>query len=419
MTLLSVLAFSSLTLMVSGSKHLGSCIPVANSPVSWAAVDSTAAVSLSAATADDDLGRSGVRLEFHSTKVYHNADFSRRFDAPVDAALTPLLSFNLFKIGQPTQLAVSVRTPAGLYMTERADLFDERNSISVDLTAKDFAFEAEAAYTSSIAGLSLISEVTIHLYSEVEGSGAAYVDEMTFCTSDFDFSAAAVEQDEEASDRVESFDVSELQRLNKKLRSEHNDPDVQLHISALQEEIRSLKKRQVDDTGTVAALRDVVSEVIGKFGEVLTDSVYSMSTLLDKVTKKTKETADTLEDIKGKFHGRLQSQHARIESLKRHVDDLEESVAKINHARIESLKRHVDELEESVAKINQGNQTPSYPSPSPSPSENPSGMPGKPGDWNNSDESNADLFNIQASSGNVRRSASTSGSFRVPLPTSQ
>jgi len=415
-SLLSVLAVGWLALSAAASEQPELCVPIANTPALWSVVDDTAALSLSSASADNSLGRSGVRLEFHSTSVYHNADFARKFDVPMDTSVAPVLSFNLFKIGQPTKLAVSIQTSSGLFTTETADLFDERNSISVDLTASDFATpKSVTSYSSAIVGLTEVTQVIVHLYSAVEGSGAAYIDEMTFCSSEVAMPVGA------ENEKISAAFEAEVDNIGKKLRTNHHQaPDVQHHISSLQEEIRSLKKRQVDDTETVAALRDVVSEVIAKFGNVLTDSISSMAVLLDKVTKKTKETSDNLDDVKGKFHHRIQSQHSKIESLKRHVDDLRDEVKKINH-KVHEIKENEKAQDE----------------PEPEPKHHHGFRPGHKdsgnGGGNDSSYSHentvypsepqtpidADLYGSNTPpSKTIRRSASTSGPFRVPLPSS-
>jgi hypothetical protein len=112
------------------------------------------------------------------------ASFGTEFAESQDLTQHSLLSFNLFKVKSPASVFVSVTTPHGVYRTPPASLFEQANTITVDLASAEFASAVDAAvFDEPIIGLSAVKSVALHLVAAEIGGAQVTVDSMVVCAA--------------------------------------------------------------------------------------------------------------------------------------------------------------------------------------------------------------------------------------------
>jgi len=217
------------------------------------------------------------------------------------------MSFNLFKVREPVSLFLSIITPYGEHFTESVGLFEQKNTITVDLSTNEFSVD-RVSYNQPIVGLSAVSAIRVYLVSSQSTAGEAIVDSLVVCASE---------------DSQENVELAELINAVPAAGVELTQvafPDIESLSQALIGALADVQKLSSE----VAELRTTQHRVSRAFEQFSLRARTSLDTAVDALSgamssnvEQTLANAKLLERVRTSLADTSAKQGARIEQLER------------------------------------------------------------------------------------------------------
>lgn len=252
------------------------------------------------------------------------ASFGTAFAEPQDLTQHSVLSFNLHKVHQPVRVYVSVSTPQGEHRSAAADLFENQNTITVDLASHEFATADSDEYNRPIVGLARVSAVRVHLVASALGHSEAVLDSMVVCAADDESVSSAIALEAPAADEVP--DLNELHTLLDAALQE---------VKTLRAEIEELKSQQRKGARTF-------QEFGVRTHATLDNAVEALGSAMQANVEQTLQQSKVFKAFREHISTRVQQHDTAIEQLK------------ATHAALHDLGRvrPNERLSDAVARVN-------------------------------------------------------------------
>jgi len=291
------------------------CAPVPLSAEYWHAA--TPATALAAT--NNLLGALVLSADFNEHAL--GAQFTTEFAEPQDLTQHSVLSFNLFKQVAPAFVFVSIETPHGIYRTASAKLFEQINTITVDLASSEFSVDVAGTseFDEPIIGLSAVKKLSVHLVAVELAKAQVTLDSMIVC------SAASSAPVAEATAIVEFPDIASLSTALTTALGE---------VQRLAEEVGELRsaqrraRRSFDEFSS--SVRETLDSAVASLGAAMTanvDQTVTNSKLLQRLRERLTEAATTHDERIAK----LDAQYEALRSLSlKNGESLADGVQRVN-----------------------------------------------------------------------------------------
>jgi hypothetical protein len=209
-------------------------------------------------------------------------------------------------VREPVSLFLSVITPYGEHFTESVSLFEQKNTITVDLSTNEFSID-RVSYNQPIVGLSAVSAIRVYLVSSQSTAGEAVLDSLVVCASD------------DAQENVELAELINAPAAGAEL-VQVAFPDVESLSQALIGALTDVQKLSSE----VADLRSTQHRVSRAFEQFslrartsLDTAVDALSSAMSSNVEQTLANAKLLERVRSSLADTAAKQTARIEQLER------------------------------------------------------------------------------------------------------
>lgn len=227
-----------------------------------------------------------LKLAFDDASGKAEHVFATLFEEPQDLTQHSLVSFNLYKVREPVSLYLSVVTPYGEHVTEAVALFEQKNTITVDLSTNEFSIDG-SAYNQPIVGLSSVSEIRLYLVaSQLSAAGEAIVDSMLVCAA-----ATATGSSGAIDENLRIFDLINKQPTDAAAAdalSKVAFPDVESLSAALISALNEVQQL----TTEVAELRATQRRALRAFEQFSENARSSLDTAIDALSGSMSANAD-------------------------------------------------------------------------------------------------------------------------------
>jgi hypothetical protein len=244
--------------------------------------------------------------------------FSTEFADAQDLTAHALLSFNLFKVHSPAHVVVELVTPHGTYRTPAAALFEQANTITVDLASSEFASTADATvFDEPIVGLSAVQSITLRFVAAEIGAAQVTVDSMLVCAAPAAAVAADQQQQPVASLDAAPLEFPDVASLSTALSTAIGEAQrLATEVAELKNAQRHARRSFDEFSASVHdTLEKAVAALTGAMGASV-EQTLTNSKLLQRLRERINDATAKHEERLA----RLDEQFATLRSLAKHVD---------------------------------------------------------------------------------------------------
>jgi hypothetical protein len=262
------------------------------------------------------------------------ASFGTEFAEAQDLTQHSLLSFNLFKVKSPASVFVSISTPHGVYRTPPATLFEQANTITVDLASAEFASAADATvFDGPIIGLSAVKSVALHLVAAEIGGAQVTVDSMVVCAAPHNDGVV------EAAANATPLEFPDVAALSTALTTALGE------VQRLAAEVGELKNAQ-------RRARRSFDEFSASVRETLEAAVGSLSNAMSANVEQTLTNSKLLQRLRERIAQAGEAHDSRIVALDEQFSSLRSLTLKQGESFAEGVARtNVEERQADIATL--------------------------------------------------------------------